>query len=557
MNRSPERIHRYWLLRFLDRWGNPRGIIRLTWLLLLAGLAWRFLRYALRFPLFGDEAFLAINLLTRDFNGLIGSLEYNQIVSAGFMWLELAVVKLLGGSEYALRLLPFLSGLAALIFFWKWVSEILPKREVLLAVGIFAGGYYLVRHGTELKPYALDVLLAVLFNWLVWKIVQQKPRLIFCLVVLILSLLGPWISYPFIFIAGGQILFLGMLAIKKRSGFQLTFSAFLGVLLFFSFLSLYLFHIFPQSQSAHDYFTDWMEWNMAFPPISEPWMIPWWLLKVHTGLMMAYPIGSDRGGSIITFLLVLLGLTTLWRRGDRKLLGFLLAPLVVAFLAACLQKYPYGTTARTMLYMAPAFCLLMGVGLMKALKICLPKRRVSAGMVSAACFFFIILFAGAVRDILRPYKELQDYHLRQAFQGMLLRSSPFDQWIVFSDYGPRSPDGLRVGGGGAVFRYYLMTMVPSVKGVWSAAKWPPEKSFPFPDQVEANRKTHLLAYRGDRGTFNELQWIAYLRSLERRLGPGQRQIFFLKRTKKAEGQELAVEAYTFSPGTRCWGQGLQ
>ena len=522
----------------------------LTWFLLLAGLAWRFLRYALRFPLWGDEAFLAINLLTRDFKGLIGSLEYNQIVSAGFMWLELVVVKLLGGSEYALRLLPFLSGLAALILFWKWVSEILPKREVLLAVGIFAGSYYLVRHGTELKPYALDVLLAILFNWLVWKIVQQKPRLIFCLIVSILCLLGPWISYPFIFISGGQIVFLGILAVKNRSNFQLTFSAVLGVLLSFSFLSLYLFHIFPQSQQAHEYFSEWMEWNRAFPPISEPWMIPWWLLKVHMGLMMAYPIGSDRGGSIISFLLVLLGLATLWRRGDRKLLGFLLAPLGVAFLAACLQKYPYGTTARTMLYLAPAFCLLMGVGLMEALKICLPKRRVRVGMVLAAGVFFIILFAGAIKDILRPYKELPDYQLRQAIQGLLLRSSPFDQWIVFSDYGPRSPDGLRVGGGGAVFRYYLMTMVPSVKGVWSADKWPPENGSPFPDQVGSNRKTHLLAYRGDRGTFNELQWIAYLRSLERRLGPGQRQIFFLKGTKKAEGQALAVEAYTFSPKER-------
>jgi len=62
-------------------------------------------------------------------------------------------------------------------------------------------------------------------------------------------------------------------------------------------------------------------------------------------------------------------------------------------------------------------------------------------MVLAAGVFFIILFAGAVKDILRPYKELPDYQLRQAVQGMLLRSSPFDQWIVFSDYGPRSPNG--------------------------------------------------------------------------------------------------------------------
>ncbi len=535
------------VFRFLNFWKNPRGIKRITCLLLLGGLAWRFLRYGLRFPIWGDEAFLAVNLLTRDFKGLVGSIEYIQIVPAGFMWLELTMVKLLGESEYVLRLFPFISGLAALIFFRRWVSTILPKREVLLAVGIFSASYYLVRHGTELKPYSVDLLLAVLFNWLAWNLVQEKSRLISFSIALILVLMGPWISYPFIFVAGGQVLFLGILAIKNRSYFQLTYPAILGILLLSSFLTLYLFHIVPQNQGAAEYFSEWSDWNEAFPPISEFWMIPWWLLKVHTGLMMAYPVGSGRGGSLITFLLVLLGLTTLWKRGDRKLIGILLAPLGVAFLAACLKKYPYGNTARTMLYAAPVICLLMGVGLMRALKICLPKRRVSVGMITAACFLFLIMVAGGAKDIMRPYKDLPDFNLRLAFQTMIDRFSPFDQWIVFSDYGPRTPDGLRLGGGGAVFRYYLMTLIPSTRGVWPAVGWPPEKRFPTPDQVEPKRKVRILAYRGDRGTFNEFQWIVYLRSLEKRHGPGQRQIFYLDRPNQGGYKGLAVEAYTFLP----------
>ena len=41
----------------------------------------------------------------------------------------------------------------------------------------------------------------------------------------------------------------------------------------------------------------------------------------------------------------------------------LAAPLLPAFVAAALHRYPYGTSARISLYLAPAICLLAGQGL--------------------------------------------------------------------------------------------------------------------------------------------------------------------------------------------------
>ena len=60
------------------------------------GLAWRVARYAACPPLWGDEAFIAVSLLTRDFAGLLRPLEYYQIAPVGFLWAELAVVRALG-----------------------------------------------------------------------------------------------------------------------------------------------------------------------------------------------------------------------------------------------------------------------------------------------------------------------------------------------------------------------------------------------------------------------------------------------------------------------------
>ncbi|MFQ5807795.1 MAG: hypothetical protein ACE5I3_15215, partial [Phycisphaerae bacterium] len=80
---------------------SPLRPIRLERFLLglvLLGLAWRALRYALGFPIWDDEAFVAVNFLERDFLGMIKPLIYGQIVPLGFMWANLAISRLLGVS---------------------------------------------------------------------------------------------------------------------------------------------------------------------------------------------------------------------------------------------------------------------------------------------------------------------------------------------------------------------------------------------------------------------------------------------------------------------------
>ena len=89
------------------------------------GIVWRVARYGACPPMWGDEAFIAVNLLTRDFAGLLKPLEYYQIAPMGFLWAELAVIRVLGASEWAVRLIPFLSGLASLGLFALRASRVL------------------------------------------------------------------------------------------------------------------------------------------------------------------------------------------------------------------------------------------------------------------------------------------------------------------------------------------------------------------------------------------------------------------------------------------------
>ena len=113
----------------------------LGWLtvgLIAVGVIGRLVRYFLQFPIWGDEAFICFNLLDRDFAGLTRSLEYGQVAPVLFLWVELVFTRLLGISELAMRLPPFLAGLAALGLFWRLASSILSPLAVLFAVGLLA-----------------------------------------------------------------------------------------------------------------------------------------------------------------------------------------------------------------------------------------------------------------------------------------------------------------------------------------------------------------------------------------------------------------------------------
>ena len=95
-----------------------RRLARLALALLVLGVACRVGRYALEFPVWGDESFVLVNFLDRDYLGLTKQLEHGQVAPLLFLWAEHTAYRLLGSSEWSLRLPTLLAGLAALALFW-------------------------------------------------------------------------------------------------------------------------------------------------------------------------------------------------------------------------------------------------------------------------------------------------------------------------------------------------------------------------------------------------------------------------------------------------------
>src|SRR5271168_3925438 len=105
--------------RISDGWHaeSNRWLERAVWGFVLLGLLVRLVRYLVVYPIWHDEAFLAVNFLDRGYRDLLRPLDYAQVSPILFLWIELTVVRVLGFSEWSLRLFPAICGLASVILF--------------------------------------------------------------------------------------------------------------------------------------------------------------------------------------------------------------------------------------------------------------------------------------------------------------------------------------------------------------------------------------------------------------------------------------------------------
>src|SRR4026207_222690 len=89
-----------------------------TLLVFFAGVSLRLRQYLSGRSMWADEAMLALNIVNRDFSGLLKTLAGNQGAPIGFLLVEKFFNVILGRHELVLRLFPLIAGLAALWLFY-------------------------------------------------------------------------------------------------------------------------------------------------------------------------------------------------------------------------------------------------------------------------------------------------------------------------------------------------------------------------------------------------------------------------------------------------------
>lgn len=391
-------------------------------LFLILGVLARAVRYFLRFPLWEDECFLVHNYIGKGYLDLLDPLVPHQVAPVLYLWAQLTVVKLLGFHELALRLLAFLCGVASLFWFRHLAGRLLRGTALLIAVAVFAVAYPGIRYAAEAKPYGVDLFVSLVLLTLAvaWLQDPRRTRPLWVLTAVLPLALG--LSYAAVFVAGGVsvVVAYALWRSPDRRGWPAWVA--LNVALCGSFAALVLL---ASSQSAAE--LQWMReyWHEAFPPVTRPLALVWWVLKVHSGRMLGYPVGGAPGTGSLAFLSIVVAFVVLARRKRYRFLLLALVPMVLHLVAAALQRYPYGIHAKFTFYLAPLYGLLIGLG-GAAILSWLGRMRGRARMLLFALLgvYALVGVGSMVRDVWHPYKTQSD-----------MRARAFARWFWFDARG--------------------------------------------------------------------------------------------------------------------------
>ncbi len=321
------------------------------WAITVAAMLIRARAYAANKALWLDEAYLGLNLIHRDYGALVGKLEYDQGAPLGFLFLSRAAVVAFGDSEFMLRLVPMLASVAAPVLLLFLARRLLAGAALNVALVLFAVSLPLTRYASECKPYAVDVLVALVLTLLVLRY-ADRPSLFNTIALTLAGVVSVAFSFTAVFVlAGGGI----ALLIHERSR---TVSATLrlvgvGAAWVVGFGAYYWFNVRQLTGNA-----DVVAWHsdsyMPLPPHSANDL--YWFLQAAVGVF-EFPVGLSLPG--IGLLLAALGVGTLLDR-SRVALPLLLLPLIAALGASGLQLYPF--SQRFLLFLAPALAILVAAG---------------------------------------------------------------------------------------------------------------------------------------------------------------------------------------------------
>jgi 4-amino-4-deoxy-L-arabinose transferase-like glycosyltransferase len=371
------------------------GVGRWGAVLLGLGILLRLVQYLAAVPVWGDQAGLGLNIVNRGFGGLLLPLDNQQVAPIGFLFSERAIYDLLGMSEYSMRLLPLMAGIASLVLFHFWTKCVTSRLAAAIATGILAVSATAVRHSAELKPYSWDLLASLLVLVPVTLFILRKQRR-WLVVLIVLTPVGLLMSYPAVFVLAGAFLMLPWTVGKGNRGGLLL------IVLFALVLAATVGVVWPVSVGQYRQTGEYMRayWAESFPPGSVL-KLARWVVEIHIGRMFGYPLEGDAPWCAGFFVLFVIGIVSWISKKRWVLTGLLLIPFVLTLVAAALRRYPYGGSDRVAQHLAPAIVLMMGVGTAWLLERLGERRR----RVWIGCIFVALIAIGGVigmADVFMP-----------------------------------------------------------------------------------------------------------------------------------------------------------
>jgi hypothetical protein len=396
------------------------------------GAALRLWQYGANASLWADEGNMALNLVRRPLSGLVAPLDYHQVAPVGWLALEKGAIGLLGDSEPVLRLFPLLCSLASLPLFLRVARRTLTGRAVPLAVLLFALGIPLIFYAAQLKPYASDVLAAVVILLLALELRRLDLTAQRAWGLGLIGAVTVWLSHAAVFVlagAGATCAVGALVAHGRQPGARPGRLAVTLALWAASTLGATLVATRSLSPAAATYLARF--WDPSFwplPPGSLADVV--WPVARLTGVFggggFRYPVPG------LFLILALVGVGALWRRSPAVAL-LVWTPVGLTFAASALHLYPFAP--RVVLFLCPAFLVSVAAGAEFLRTLTGRGARGAGTALMAACA------ALAVFGLVRNPPPYMPEHLKPVLDFVTRERRPGDAVYVYY-------------GGEKAFRYY-------------------------------------------------------------------------------------------------------
>ena len=299
--------------------------------------------------LWTDEAWVALAAMQPT---AAAALAAGQSTPPFYLLTVWAMVQVWGHSEVALRGLSWLFGVGTLCLIWRFSRVLVEVPAALMALAAVAFSPIMVYYSKELKQYSGDAFFAVLVLWLAERLRAGRGRWGW-LALALAGVVGLGFSQPLVFTLpiAGAVLWVGLPRAQRPR------LACLGGVWLLAAAGYYLLFIRGEIDPELVVY-----WTQDFPDLSG--LVPFfrWL---GPALYRYFCYFLGEWGVIWGPLLLTAGVAVMTQRGRARVIFYLGGPLLLAFGAACLHRYPfmahYGGN-RLMLFSAPILYLLVAAG---------------------------------------------------------------------------------------------------------------------------------------------------------------------------------------------------
>jgi 4-amino-4-deoxy-L-arabinose transferase-like glycosyltransferase len=300
--------------------------------------------------LWTDEAWVALAALAPT---PAAALTAGQSTPPLYMLTVWSIAHIFGSSEAALRSLSLLFGVGLLALFWQLARRLTSLPAALVSLAVVAFSPVMVYYSKELKQYSGDAFWGLLLLVLVERL-RKTPQQPWVWAALALAgTVGLGFSHTLLFVLPVAALVLALslpAALRPRLALLAACWALAFTVCYFAFIRG---EMDPKLVAY---------WSQDFPDFSgfRPfffWLGPalyryFYYFLGEWGVYWAPPLAAA-------------GIMAVYRQGRGRVLLYFFGPLLLAFAAACLHRYPfmahYGGN-RLMLFSAPLLYLLVAAG---------------------------------------------------------------------------------------------------------------------------------------------------------------------------------------------------